>query len=91
MTEYDYDREHDHEFDYRSFPPAERLWCECVMLLLYASDLHGHWPHYEALDLLCRERRPRALVLGGDLLPKEAGTLAYRIPAQAEALHPFRA
>jgi Icc-related predicted phosphoesterase len=56
------------------------------MLLVYASDLHGHWPHYSALDELCRERRPRVLVLGGDLLPKEAGRLVYRIPAQAECL-----
>ncbi len=74
-------------FEVRSIPEARSPRFELAPVrLLYTSDLHGHWPHYRALDLLCREHRPRVVVLGGDLLPKEAGSLAHRVPAQAEYL-----
>ena len=40
----------------------ERPW-------LFASDLHGSLPRYERLFAEIRERRPEAVLLGGDLLP----------------------
>jgi Icc-related predicted phosphoesterase len=56
------------------------------MLVLHASDLHGHTSHYRELDRLCRERGPEVLVLGGDLLPHERGTPSSQVPLQARYL-----
>ena len=36
---------------------------------LFASDLHGRLARYERLFAAIRERRPEAVLLGGDLLP----------------------
>jgi Icc-related predicted phosphoesterase len=37
--------------------------------IVYTSDLHGHRPFYAQALELARERRARALILGGDLAP----------------------
>ncbi len=39
------------------------------MPCFFATDLHGHVDRYETLFRLIREERPRAVFLGGDLLP----------------------
>jgi Icc-related predicted phosphoesterase len=41
-----------------------------MMLVLFASDLHGKSVFYEQLVALIREENPALLLLGGDLLPK---------------------
>ena len=43
---------------------------------LFASDLHGRITRYEALLQAIEARRPRAVFLGGDLLPAFGMTLA---------------
>jgi uncharacterized protein len=43
---------------------------------LFASDLHGQIPRYEALFGAVASRSPRALFLGGDLLPAFGGAAA---------------
>ena len=43
---------------------------------LFASDLHGSIPRYEALFGAVASRRPRALFLGGDLLAAFGGAAA---------------
>ncbi len=41
------------------------------MKLCYASDLHGHLHHYEALLNLAQSQKVEAMLLGGDLLPHQ--------------------
>lgn len=56
-----------------------------MSLLLFATDLHGHLPSYRALvRLAAEEPRCRALVLGGDLLPRP-GDLRGRDPSRPQA------
>lgn len=43
---------------------------------LFASDLHGHLERYDKLFAVLAERRPRAVLLGGDLLPSIAVEMA---------------
>ena len=40
---------------------------------LFVSDLHGHLERYERLTHAIEKERPRAVLLGGDLLPGLAG------------------
>lgn len=42
------------------------------MRLLYASDLHGTIPYFEALAKVARRRKPEAILLGGDLFSNSA-------------------
>ncbi|MHB8764991.1 MAG: metallophosphoesterase, partial [Deferrisomatales bacterium] len=46
------------------------------MKVLYASDTHVAPGHLERLLAAAAERRPDALILGGDLVPWRGGTLA---------------
>jgi Icc-related predicted phosphoesterase len=39
--------------------------------LCYASDLHGHSPHYAELLKLAKSEQAEAVILGGDLLPRK--------------------
>lgn len=45
---------------------------------LFTSDLHGQTALYEQLLALVATRRPRALILGGDLAPHESGPAGVR-------------
>ena len=38
---------------------------------VYACDVHGSVPHYDAILLVAREETSRLVVLGGDLFPNE--------------------
>jgi len=56
---------------------------------LFASDLHGQEERYLRLFSLLREERPRAVFLGGDLLPSGLLPSAKSRPARGSFLEEF--
>jgi Icc-related predicted phosphoesterase len=58
------------------------------MRLVYASDLHGRESFYEELESLVTDRRPDALILGGDLLPR-SGTAESTLSVQKQFIADF--
>jgi Icc-related predicted phosphoesterase len=46
------------------------------MKCCFASDLHGHLPHFEELFRLAKTEKADAVILGGDLLPRKGHHLA---------------
>lgn len=55
-------------------PAARAPW-------FFVSDLHGEIDRYRSLLRAIRDDHPRAVLLGGDLLPNFAGQLSSRDPA----------
>lgn len=62
------------------------------MKIGYASDLHGHLSHYEALLSIVQSQKIQALLLGGDLLPhkeRQDSGLREQIHFVRERFTPF--
>jgi Icc-related predicted phosphoesterase len=57
----------------------------------YASDLHGHAPHYAELLKLAESGHAGAMILGGDLLPRKGHGQASLESQTAFVNHEFRA
>jgi len=57
--------------------------------ILYTADLHGNINFYSKLIKKANEQQIRAVVLGGDLLPRGHGTIEDSVKAQREFLEDF--
>ncbi len=57
--------------------------------ILYTADLHGNPEYYKKLIKKAKDAEIKAVVLGGDLCPKSAGTLGQAINYQKEFLKDF--
>jgi uncharacterized protein len=55
----------------------------------FVSDLHGETARYEALFAAIRQRRPAAVLFGGDLLPAAALMMASGNPLHRDFIHGF--
>ncbi|MBI2522941.1 metallophosphoesterase [Candidatus Woesearchaeota archaeon] len=57
--------------------------------ILYTADLHGNNEYYKKLIAKAKEPEIKAVIIGGDLCPKGAGTLEQAINYQKEFLKNF--
>ena len=57
--------------------------------ILYTADLHGNPEYYEKLIKKAKDTEIKAVVLGGDLCPKGAGTLEQAVNRQKGFLKSF--
>src|SRR3989338_1575946 len=57
--------------------------------LLYTADLHGNREYYKKLIKKAKDAEIKAVIIGGDLCPRSAGTLEQAINHQKEFLINF--
>lgn len=57
--------------------------------IIYASDLHGNISYYKKLIAKAQESEIKAIIIGGDLCPRRAGTLEEAVKHQKDFLEDF--
>jgi Icc-related predicted phosphoesterase len=58
------------------------------MIVVYTSDLHGNKEHYQELFELAEQRKARAIILGGDMLPIH-GPFKYSLQEQQDFIFSY--
>ncbi len=58
------------------------------MVVVYTSDLHGNKEHYQELFELAEQRKARAIILGGDMLPIH-GPFKYSLQEQQDFIFSY--